>query len=190
METSTPVVPRGRVGILPLPVVIVAAPRFRAPGALALTAVAVRYRRRHGRATGKEGAAMATRRQLISSGGPFEARFGYSRAVRVGDHVIVSGTAAFKDGKPFAPRDAAAQTRHILEVIAQALAEAGATMSDVVRYRVFVTDIADYELVGAELGRVFGAIRPAGTMVGNSTLIHPDLVVEIEVDAIIDTATD
>ena len=103
----------------------------------------------------------------------------------MGDQVAVAGTAAFKDGAPFAPGDAAAQTRHILGVIESALAEAGAAMTDVVRYRVFVTDIADYEAVGTELGKVFGAIRPAGTMVGNSTLIDPALVVEIEVDAII-----
>jgi enamine deaminase RidA (YjgF/YER057c/UK114 family) len=131
---------------------------------------------------------MAARRQLISSGGPFEAKYGYSRAVRVGDHVAVAGTAAFKDGAPFAPGDAAAQTRHILEVIARALAEAGASIGDVVRYRVFVTDIADYDAVGTELGKIFGNARPAGTLVGNSTLIHPDLVVEIEVDAIIGSA--
>ncbi len=132
---------------------------------------------------------MSSRRQLIGSGGPFEAKFGYSRAVRVGDHVAVAGTAAFKDGAPFAPGDAAAQTRHILGVIAAALAEAGASMRDVVRYRVFVTDIGEYEAVGTELGKVFGEIRPAGTMVGNSTLIHSDLVVEIEVDAIVGTGS-
>lgn len=131
---------------------------------------------------------MAARRQRVSSGGPFEARFGYSRAVRVGSHVAVAGTTAIKDGAPFAPGDAAAQTRYILEVIEQALAEAGATMSDVIRYRVFVTDIADYPAVGAELGRVFGDIRPAGTLVGNSTLVNPDLRVEIEVDAIVNSA--
>ena len=73
-------------------------------------------------------------------------------------------------------------------VIERALAEAGATMSDVIRYRVFLTDIADAEAVGNEMGRVFGAIRPAGTMVGNSTLVNPDLRVEIEVDAIVDSA--
>jgi enamine deaminase RidA (YjgF/YER057c/UK114 family) len=126
---------------------------------------------------------------MISSGGPFEARFGYSRAVRVGNHVAVAGTTAIKDGAPFAPGDAAAQTRFILEVIEQALVEAGATLGDVIRYRVFVTDIADYTAVGAELGRVFGAIRPAGTLVGNGTLVNPDLRVEIEVDAIIGSAS-
>jgi enamine deaminase RidA (YjgF/YER057c/UK114 family) len=132
---------------------------------------------------------MVLRRQLVSSGGPFEARFGYSRAVRTGNHVAVAGTTAIKDGVPFAPGDAAAQTRFILEVIEQALAEAGAVLGDVIRYRVFVTDIADYAAVGAELGRVFGAIRPAGTLVGNTTLVNPDLRVEIEVDAIVGSAT-
>ena len=127
---------------------------------------------------------MPGRRQLISSGGPFETRVGYSRAVRVGDHVAVSGTTAYKDGAPFAPGDAAAQTRYALGVIEQALAEAGATMGDVIRYRVFLTDIADFPAVGAEFGKVFGAIRPAGTIVGNSTLIDPALRVEIEVDAV------
>jgi enamine deaminase RidA (YjgF/YER057c/UK114 family) len=77
------------------------------------------------------------------------------------------------------------QTRYILEVIERALEEAGATMSDVIRYRVFLTDIADAAAVGSEMGRVFGARRPAGTMVGNSTLVNPDLRVEIEVDAIV-----
>ena len=131
---------------------------------------------------------MATRRQLIGSGGPFEARFGYSRAVRVGNQVAVAGTTAFKDGAPFAPGEAAAQTRYILEVIERALADAGATLGDVIRYRVFLTDIADYPAVGAELGRVFGDIRPAGIMVGNTTLVNPDLRVEIEVDAIVGSA--
>ena len=131
---------------------------------------------------------MAAERRLVSSGGPFEAKIGYSRAVRVGDWVAVSGTAAFQDGAPVAPGDAAAQTRHILGVIERALTEAGATMADVVRYRVFVTDIADFPAVGAELGRMFGEIRPAGTLVGNSTIVDPRCVVEIEVDAIVGSA--
>jgi enamine deaminase RidA (YjgF/YER057c/UK114 family) len=128
---------------------------------------------------------MAAGRQLVSSGGPLEGRFGYSRAVRVGNVVAVAGTAAIKDGAPFAPGDAAAQTRYILEVIGRALGEAGASFADVIRYRVFVTDIADYEAVGEELGRVFGKIRPAGTLVGNNTLVMPELLVEIEVDAMV-----
>ena len=125
---------------------------------------------------------------MSSSGGPFEATFGYSRAVRVGNHVAVAGTTAIKDGAPFAPGDAGAQTRYILDVIERALAEVGAALGDVIRYRVFLTDIADAAAVGNELGRVFGAIRPAGTMVGNSTLVNPDLRVEIEVDAILNSA--
>lgn len=131
---------------------------------------------------------MAARRQLVSSGGPFEAKYGYSRAVRVGDHVAVAGTAAFKDGAPVAPGDAAAQTRHILGVMEQALAEVGASFGDVIRYRVFVTNIADFDAVASELGKVFSTIRPAGTLVGNSTIVHPDLVVEIEMDAIVGSA--
>ena len=129
---------------------------------------------------------MAGRRQRVSSGGPFEATFGYSRAVRVGNQIVVAGTTAIKDGVPFAPGDAAAQARYTLGVIERALTEAGAAMSDVIRYRVFLTDIADAVAVGNEMGRVFGAIRPAGTMVGNNTLVNPDLRVEIEVDAIVD----
>ena len=132
---------------------------------------------------------VAARRQRVSSGGPFETRFGYSRAVRVGNHVAVAGTTAIKDGAPFAPGDAGAQTRYVLEVIERALTEASATLDDVIRYRVFLVDIADYQAVGAELGRVFGAIRPAGTMVGNCTLVNPDLRVEIEVDAIVGSAS-
>lgn len=127
---------------------------------------------------------MGIHRTSIGSGGPFEAKVGYSRAVRVGDWVAVSGTAAFKDGEPVAPGDAAAQTRHILDVIERALHEAGATMADVIRYRVFVTDNNDFPAVGAELGRVFGDIRPAGTLVGNTTIVDPRCAVEIEVDAI------
>lgn len=127
---------------------------------------------------------MAATRQLISSGGPFEAKAGYSRAVRVGDVVAVAGTAAYKDGAPFAPGDAAAQTRYILEVIARALSEAGASLADVIRYRVYVTNIADFPVVSAELGNVFAGIRPAGTLVEVSALVDPALVVEIEVDAI------
>jgi enamine deaminase RidA (YjgF/YER057c/UK114 family) len=130
---------------------------------------------------------MAARRQRVSSGGPFETTFGYSRAVRVGSHVAVAGTTAIKNGAPFAPGDAEAQTRYILDVIERALTEVGATLSDVIRYRVFLTDIADAAAVGKEMGRVFGAIRPAGTMVGNSTLVNPDLRVEIEVDAIVNS---
>ena len=131
-----------------------------------------------------KGKTMPAKRQLISSGGPFEAKAGYSRAVRVGDVVAVAGTAAYKDGAPYAPGDAAAQTRYILEVIGRALKEAGSSLDDVIRYRVYVTNIADFTAVSAELGKVFGEIRPAGTLVEVSALVDPSLVVEIEVDAI------
>ncbi len=124
-------------------------------------------------------------RQLISSGGPFEATAGYSRAVRVDDTVYVAGTTAYRDGEIVAPGDAAAQTRYVLTVIERALHEAGATMADVVRYRVYVTDIATWREAGAEMGRVFGDIRPAGTLLAVSALVDPGLMVEIEVDAVI-----
>jgi enamine deaminase RidA (YjgF/YER057c/UK114 family) len=132
---------------------------------------------------------MPATRRLISSGGPFEAKAGYSRAVRVGDVVAVAGTAAYKDGAPYAPGDAAAQTRFILDVIARALTEAGSSLEDVIRYRVYVTHITDFPAVGAELGKVFGEIRPVGTLVEVSALVDPALVVEIEVDAIAGSGT-
>ena len=127
-------------------------------------------------------------RQRIASGGPLEASAGYSRAVRVGDAVFVAGTAALRDGTPVAPGDAAAQTRHILGIIERALAEAGATMAEVVRYRVYVTDAAIWRAVAAELGVAFAAIRPAGTLVVVTALVDPALLVEIEVDALIGSA--
>ena len=124
-------------------------------------------------------------RQLISSGGPLEVSAGYSRAVRVGPQVFVAGTAALKDGAAVAAGDAAAQTRHILGVIERALAEADATFADVVRYRVFVTDVAQWPAVAAELGAVFRDVRPTGTLVGTPWLVDPGLVVEIEMDAVV-----
>ncbi len=128
-------------------------------------------------------------RQRIYSGAPWEAQIGYCRATRVGDQVFVSGTTAMQDGLPVAPGDAAAQTRHILKTIAQALEEAGASMADVVRYRVFVTDISAAEQVANELAHVFRQIRPAATLVAVTSLIRPELVVEIEADAIAGSAT-
>jgi enamine deaminase RidA (YjgF/YER057c/UK114 family) len=127
-------------------------------------------------------------RQRITLGGAFEERAGYSRAVRVGDTVYVAGTAALQDGKPVAPGDAAAQTRHILGIIERALTQAGATIDEVVRYRVFVTSVADWPAVAAELGHTFSEIRPAGTLVVVAALVDPGLVVEIEVDAVIGSA--
>lgn len=122
----------------------------------------------------------------ISSGTPWEASVGYSRAVRVGDRVFVSGTTASReDGTTVAIGDAGGQAKYILEKIAAALKEAGATMSDVVRTRMFVTDIARWEEIGRAHGEAFGDIRPAATMVEVARLINPDHLVEIEVDAVI-----
>ena len=127
-------------------------------------------------------------RQRVGSGTAYEAKVGYSRALRVGDMVFVAGTTALKDGALVGAGDAAAQTRQILATIAWALAQAGATMDEIVRCRIYVTDVADWPAVGDELGKVFGEIRPANTLVAVTALIDPAMLVEIEVDAIIGSA--
>jgi enamine deaminase RidA (YjgF/YER057c/UK114 family) len=123
-------------------------------------------------------------RQQVSSGSPFEPTIGFSRALRVGPHVFVSGTApVWPDGS--CDPDPAVQTRRCLEIILGALAEAGASAGDVVRTRMFVVDVADAEAVGAVHGEVFGPIRPASTMVAVSALLDPRWKVEIEAEALI-----
>jgi len=123
-------------------------------------------------------------RRRISSGGPWEASGGYSRAIVVGDLCWVAGTTdAGPNGRSQHPGDPAGQARAALAVIERALGSAGFMLADVVRVRVFVTDIACSAAVLAVLGDVFREIRPAATMVAVSTLMEPSLEVEIEVDA-------
>lgn len=119
---------------------------------------------------------MTTHRVNVSSGSAFEAEVGYSRAVRTGPLVVVAGTTA-------PGPDAAAQAREAFRRIAIALGEVGASLDDVVRTRMFVTDIASWREVGAVHAEVFGTVRPVATMVEVSALIAADLYVEIEVDA-------
>jgi enamine deaminase RidA (YjgF/YER057c/UK114 family) len=127
---------------------------------------------------------VAEARRRVSSGGPWEASVGYSRAVVVGDACWVSGTTdAGPDGRSRHPGDAGAQARAVWDIIATALAEAGFALADVVRTRMFVVSIDDAPAVLAVHGQLFGEIRPAATIVQVGALIEPSALVEIEAEA-------
>lgn len=127
-------------------------------------------------------------RQLISSGSPFEPAIGFSRAVRVGNLVSVSGTAPIgPDRKIVGVGDSKAQAQRCIEIIKTALEDAGARLSDVVRTRIYLTNIDDWEKVGKAHGEIFRDIRPATTIIQVSRFINPEWLVEIEADAVIDS---
>jgi enamine deaminase RidA (YjgF/YER057c/UK114 family) len=126
-------------------------------------------------------------RRLISSGSPYEAKVGISRAVRAGSLVTVSGTAPLgPDGETVGRGDAGAQARRCLEIVAQALENAGVSVKNVVRTRIMLTRIDDWQAVAAVHGEFFRDIRPASTVVQVTRFIDPDWLVEIEADAVLD----
>lgn len=123
-------------------------------------------------------------RRRVSSGGPWEARFGYSRAIVAGDSCHVSGTTdAGPDGRSLHPGDPAAQARAVFQIIERALVEAGFSLADVVRTRMYLTEVGNIAPVAEVHGEVFGEIRPASAAVVVKALIEPSLLVEIEADA-------
>ncbi|CAN5777051.1 RidA family protein [soil metagenome] len=129
-------------------------------------------------------------RTRVYSGGPWESIVGYSRATRVGDHIFVSGTTSIKDGHLVGQHDAALQARQALATIENALFKAGSSLQDTVRYRVYLTAVADWEAVAPVMAEAFGNVHPANTLVAVAALIDPDMLVEIELDAIAGSGSD
>ncbi len=125
-------------------------------------------------------------RQNISSGSPYEPVFGYSRAVKVGNQIFVSGTVAWgDDGKVTGEGDMYAQAKQAIRNIEKALAQAGASLADVVRTRTFITDVSRFDEVARAHGEAFGDIRPAATVVEVKALVDAVMLVEIEADAVV-----
>ena len=120
----------------------------------------------------------------LGSGGPWEDVVGYSRVVAVGDTAWVSGCTATVDGEVVHAGDMGGQARVAFSVLVDALGSAGFSAADVVRTRMYVTDTSRWEEVGRAHGEVFGAIRPATAMIGVASLLHPDMLVEVEADAV------
>ena len=123
-------------------------------------------------------------RKKFSSGVIWEDIVGYSRAVKIDDRILVSGTTAIVDGKIVGKDDMYLQTRTIIEKIESVLIQAGSSLEDIIRLRIFVTDITKWEEAGKALGEKFRTIKPAQTLVGISALVDPDMLVEIEAEAI------
>ena len=125
------------------------------------------------------------KRQNVTSGAPWEERVGYCRAVKKGPFIEVAGTTAMLNGELQGVGDGYTQTKVIIEIMAKAIRELGGELSDVVRTRMFITRIEDFEVVGKAHGEYFKDIKPASTLVEVSALVHPDMLVEIEMSAII-----
>ena len=125
-------------------------------------------------------------RQRTASGSPFEAQFGFSRAIRVGNRIIVSGTGPVEPDGTSTPGDAAAQAARCFDLIVAAIESLGGNAKDVVRTRMLLTDPADQDAVGAVHARYFGSARPAATMAGVAWLCRPEWKVEIEAEAVVD----
>ena len=127
---------------------------------------------------------MSEDRRRVSSGSPYEATIGFSRAVRIGDRVVVSGTAPIMPDGSVDP-DPAAQAHRCFEIVARALAEAGASVADVVRTRIYLVDRGDATAIGTVHGTVFGDVRPASTMIVVGGFLDPRWKVEVEVEAVV-----